>query len=172
MRQPITVQLAADQIGAYFSQQRAKVSPRLIAEVVARRLEMDLSLVLGASRRRTVVLARQISMYLGNKFYPLITWADLAKPFNKDHATAMTSVKAINNLIETNKQFREKITKYSNTIHLSIAGNAEIVEVEELTEHVGFINTNLGSLVLKMRIIALAYCELTNQKIISNENQN
>jgi hypothetical protein len=127
--------------------------------------------ILATSKKRDaeLIAARQMSIYFGNLFYPRMTWSELGKIFCKDHATAMHSVKAINNAIDTNKQMRDKVKRYSDKIHLSIAGSVETVEVEQLTEHVGFINKNLDTLLSKMKIIAHAYCNLTDQKIISNE---
>jgi chromosomal replication initiator protein len=109
MRLPITVQLAADQLGAYFSQQRAKVTPRLIAEVVARRLEIDLSIVLGSSRQRAAVLARQIAMYLARELTDASLSEIGAALGGKDHSTVVHAQQRIKALAQSDRDIRRQV---------------------------------------------------------------
>jgi chromosomal replication initiator protein len=59
------------------------------------------------SRKREVVIMRQVAMFIIRKHAPFITLASTAKAINNmDHATALHSVRQIENLIEVkDKQF-------------------------------------------------------------------
>ena len=109
MRQPISVQLAADQLGAYFSDRRSKVNPRLIVEVVARNMEVDLTAVLGTSRLRSAVLARQIAMYLARELTTSSLSEIGAAMGGKDHATVLHAQKRVAELSKSDEAVRETV---------------------------------------------------------------
>lgn len=142
-----------------------------ICQYVFKEEGLDWQLRISKRRDDDLKTARQIAMYLGNVFYPEITWSDLARVFSKDHATAIHSVKVINNRMDVDKRFVEKIVNYKKHIKGIADSVRDSKDAELLTDSVGLIHTTLLELTSRMRIIALAYCQLTNNKIVPNENQ-
>lgn len=74
-------------------------------------LNVERELLFTNTRKREIVVARQLCMWLikknlDNKLYSLHR---IGNYFNKDHATVLYAFKAIDNLIETNKSFRNQI---------------------------------------------------------------
>lgn len=68
------------------------------------------------SRKREVVLVRQVAMFLSKKYLDMST-AKIGKYIgNRDHATVVHACKTITNLAETDKQFRNEL----NEIDLSL----------------------------------------------------
>ena len=72
------------------------------------------------SRKRQLVQARQISMYLGNWFWPHLTGDQLAEPFAKDRCTAMHAIKTMKNLMFSDRALRERIDRYVVQIRKNI----------------------------------------------------
>lgn len=64
------------------------------------------------TRLRSVVEARQISMYLIHRDTGL-GWSAIGRLLNKSHATVWQAWRQVNNLLETNAEFRYK---YKNLI--------------------------------------------------------
>lgn len=60
------------------------------------------------SRKREIVLPRQIAMYLLHKMLGM-GCADIARIFNRDHTTALHNFKLVQDLIDTNEEFRNEI---------------------------------------------------------------
>lgn len=71
------------------------------------------------TRKREVVIARQMVMYLAYKHYSkykLGSETSIAKIFNKDHATLIHACKVIPDLIETNKEIASNIKSITDKI--------------------------------------------------------
>lgn len=117
------------------------------------------------SRFRPLVMARQISMFLGHWFYPALSWSTLALPFKKDHATAMYSIQNINNLMSTDKDFRVKVHSYIEFVGAKLQ-EQQIAEVERILKlkDADMVKT-LISLVDKMELVARIYCSITGKSI-------
>lgn len=120
-------------------------------------------------RDRELVTARQICVYLGNSFFPKMSWSALARPFSKDHATAMHAAAVVKDLMFGDIAFRQKIFTYSNyiseqekeRIEKELKAILKLKDEETLRK--------LLSVVDKMELVAKIYCEITNQKIIKTE---
>lgn len=69
------------------------------------------------SRKRNIVLPRQIACYLSRK-HTKETLYSIAANFRMNHATVLYSQQAIENLIEFDKQFREQIKEIENKLIL------------------------------------------------------
>ena len=62
------------------------------------------------SRKREIVLVRQVAMYLAKKYLDLSTSKIGQRIGNRDHATVLHACKTITNLAETDKQFRHELS--------------------------------------------------------------
>ena len=115
-------------------------------------------------RDRNLVEARQICIYIGNWFIPVLTWSALALPFGKDHATAMHAVKHIRELMYSDKVFGEKVLEYMKYVREQNKIEAK-EQAEKLYEDRDKIE-KLYDLIDKMELVAKVYCDITNKKMI------
>ncbi len=88
--------------------------PENIIADTARKLGVDMCDIYSKTRKREVVEARQISMWRIKMLYPNFSWREIGDFFSKDHATALHSIRIVNDLMETDKQFNQKV---QNIIH-------------------------------------------------------
>ncbi|NJM14003.1 MAG: hypothetical protein HC896_00220 [Bacteroidales bacterium] len=84
-------------------------SPEMIQKHVAAYFNMEVEQMHKNSRKREVVQARQIAMYF-SKNKTKCSYAKIGEIIGgKDHATVLHACKTVNNLIETDRQFRQQI---------------------------------------------------------------
>ncbi|MDR1601499.1 MAG: chromosomal replication initiator protein DnaA [Tannerella sp.] len=108
-RKKIDMTLAQEVIGQMVMIENRQITIEKIIKVVCEHFNMDESLIQSSSRKREIVLARQISMYLAKK-YTDHSLAHIGKSIGgKDHATVLHSIKAIKNQMETDKSFKAMI---------------------------------------------------------------
>jgi len=108
-RKAITLDLAIDMINRIVKQNRHELTLEYIQKVVCDYFNMPPDSLQSKTRKREVVQARQIAMF----FCKTLTKSSLATIGatigNKDHATVLHACKTVNNLIDTDKQFRGDI---------------------------------------------------------------
>lgn len=63
------------------------------------------------TRKRAIVEARQVAMYVAVKEIKTISLSKIGEYYHKDHATVIHAVKNVTNLCETEKLFREKVNQ-------------------------------------------------------------
>jgi chromosomal replication initiator protein len=68
------------------------------------------------SRKREVVLVRQVAMYLAKKYLDMSTSKIGHYIGRRDHATVVHACKTITNLAETDKQFRGELSEIENLL--------------------------------------------------------
>lgn len=78
-----------------------------IVTEICRHVEVALPIVMGDNRKRSYVIARNLSYRLLRRH---LSWsyAELGEFFNKDHSSVMHGVKSINNDIASDPVFRER----------------------------------------------------------------
>ena len=98
--------LAKRMLDKFVKNTAKEISIDYIQKIVCDYFEIQVELMKSKTRKREIVQARQLAMY----FSKILTKSSLAKIGlhcgNKDHATVLHACKTINNLIETDKQFR------------------------------------------------------------------
>ncbi len=113
-----------------------------IEHIICEGDEVDKDLLPTKTRKREVVEARQQVMYFMKKIHGKnMSWAKIASFYGKDHATAMHAAKTVTNLIDTNKQFREKNYGYMEKINKMIAAKEYADKIKE--ESLDFIKEKL-----------------------------
>ena len=118
-KKSITLELAKQMIDKFVKNTAREVSIDYIQKVVCDYFDMPLELLKSKTRKREVVQARQIAMY----FSKAMTKASLATIGlhcgGKDHATVLHACRTVNNLMDTDKRFRNYIEELNNkiTIH-------------------------------------------------------
>jgi hypothetical protein len=118
-------------------------------------------------RKRQLVVARQISMYLGDWFFPQIPYVQLAGIFEKDHATCSHALKTIKALLFSDKSLRFRIDKYLKVIREKIK-NEEQNQVVVLMQNEN-AREKLLETIESMELVARVYCDLAGLKLVKND---
>ena len=105
-KKSITLELAKQMIDKFVKNTAREVSIEYIQKVVCDYFDLPIELMKSKTRKREVVQARQIAMYFSKK----MTKSSLANIGmhcgGKDHATVLHACRTVNNLAETDKNFR------------------------------------------------------------------
>lgn len=105
----INLELAKSMIDKFVKNTAREVSIDFIQKVVSDYFDLPIELLKSKTRKREVVQARQIAMYFSKN----LTKASLANIGlhcgGKDHATVLHACRTVNNLMETDKRFRQYI---------------------------------------------------------------
>ncbi len=86
-----------------------EVTVESISETVCDYFGLDLEILHSKTRKREIVQARQIAMYFSKSLTNSSLSTIGAKIGKKDHATVLHACKAVNNLIETDKDFKGQV---------------------------------------------------------------
>lgn len=112
-KREVTLDLAQQVVEKFVKNTKREVSIDYIQKVVSDYFEMDVSTLQSKTRKRHIVQARQLAMFFAKKF----TKASLASIGSligkRDHATVLHACKTVDNLAETDKQFRKYIEDLS-----------------------------------------------------------
>ena len=105
-KKTVNLDLAKQMIDKFVKNTAREVSIDYIQKVVCDYFDLPLELLKSKTRKRDVVQARQLAMY----FSKSMTKSSLAKIGahcgGKDHATVLHACRTVNNLIDTDKQFK------------------------------------------------------------------
>lgn len=89
--------------------EKKQISVQTIQETVCKYFNIEQSVIQANSRKREIVQARQITMYLAKK-YTDSSFSHIGKLVGKkDHATVLHACKTIKDQIETSKAFRSSV---------------------------------------------------------------
>ena len=108
-KKEITLGLAKDIVDKFVKNTKREVSIDYIQKVVSDYFQMDVSTLQSKTRKRHIVQARQLAMFFAKK-YTKASLASIGSQIGKrDHATVLHACKTVDNLAETDKQFRKYI---------------------------------------------------------------
>jgi chromosomal replication initiator protein len=117
-KKDITIDLAKQIIDKYVKSNNREISIEYIQKVICEYFQLPLDVINSKTRKREVVQARQLAMFFSKK-HTKSSLAHIGKQCgNKDHATVLHAVKAINNLAETDKKFRVYVNDLDKQIKL------------------------------------------------------
>ena len=110
-RKAITLDMATQMIDKLVSKVDREVSINDIQKVVCSFFNLSSESLMSKTRKREIVQARQIAMYL-SKSHTKASLASIgAQIGGKDHATVLHACKTVKDLIETDKHFRQYIVE-------------------------------------------------------------
>jgi chromosomal replication initiator protein len=97
--------------------EKREITIERIQATVCNYFSLDQSLIYTKSRKREIVQARQITMYLSKKYtdYSLSRIGDLVG--KKDHATVLHACKIVKDLIEIDQSFRSDVEDIEQILH-------------------------------------------------------
>lgn len=119
-KKEIDLQLAKDVVNQFISQDNKEITVENIKLLVAEYFKVPVEKLHGKTRKRDVVMARQLSMYLAKNF-TTNTLKDIGKNFGgRDHTTVLYSVKAVQNLMDTDLVFKDKVVELEKQVQLNL----------------------------------------------------
>jgi chromosomal replication initiator protein len=117
-KKPITLDLAKQMIDKFVKSTSREISIDFIQKMVCDYFNLPVDSINSKTRKREIVQARQLAMYFAKKH----TKASLATIGlhcgNKDHATVLHACRTVNNLIDTDKQFRIYVEELDKKIKM------------------------------------------------------
>lgn len=117
-KKAITLDLAKQIIDKFIRNNSREISIDYIQKIVCDYFGINIDLLNSKTRKREIVQARQLSMFFAKK----LTKASLASIGmhcgKKDHATVLHACRTVNNLIETDKQFKLYVDDLEKKIKL------------------------------------------------------
>ncbi|WP_298486497.1 chromosomal replication initiator protein DnaA [uncultured Maribacter sp.] len=108
-KKEVTVQLAQQVVEKFVKNTKREVSIDYIQKVVSDYFEMDVATLQSKTRKRHIVQARQLAMFFAKKFTKASLASIGSQIGKRDHATVLHACKTVDNLAETDKQFRKYI---------------------------------------------------------------
>lgn len=102
---------------------------RIIKEVAAT-YNVNVSDILGDSRKQPLVMPRQIAMYLAHDITGL-SLVEIGKVFNRDHTTVIYAREKIDGMAKADENFYQEISALSEKIYAMLADATFIAEMEQ-----------------------------------------
>ncbi len=116
----IDIELAKEVIQKFVTQDNKGISVENIAKLVAEHYEIPVETLSSKTRKRQVVIARQLSMYLA-KNYTEDSLKSIGANFGgKDHSTVIYSINTVRDLIDTDAIFKDVVSELEKKLDLSL----------------------------------------------------
>ncbi|MGF1559443.1 MAG: chromosomal replication initiator protein DnaA [Flavobacteriaceae bacterium] len=112
-KKEVTLELAQHVVEKFVKNTKREVSIDYIQKVVSDYFEMDVATLQSKTRKRHIVQARQLAMFFAKKFTKASLASIGSQIGKRDHATVLHACKTVDNLSETDKQFRKYIDDLS-----------------------------------------------------------
>ena len=113
---PVDMAMAQRVVGQMVRVENKELSIEKIQEKVCRFFNLEESLVQTPSRKREIVQARQITMFLAKK-YTSASFSRIGKVVGgKDHATVLHACKTVKDQMDINKNFRSTVEAIEETL--------------------------------------------------------
>ncbi len=120
-KKEVDLDLAKKIIKNFVKTMSREVSIDYIQKTVCEYFNVPVDTLKEKTRKRMVVQARQLSMFLA-KNYTKNSLKVIGKHFGgRDHSTVIHSCQAVQNLIDTDQEFRESVTDIQKKIQMSIS---------------------------------------------------
>ena len=105
----ITLELAKQMIDKFVKSTTREISIDYIQKVVCDYFDISLDMINSKTRKREIVQARQLAMYFSKKHTKNSLASIGVACGNKDHATVLHACRTVNNLLETDRQFKTHV---------------------------------------------------------------
>lgn len=118
--QEINIDLAKEVIEKFVSTTSKQISIENIKSLVAKHYQLTVEELLSKSRKRKIVIARQVSMYIARKVTPH-SLESIGKIFGgKDHSTVVHSIRQVENQIGLDTYFRDEVNKLEKEVQFTL----------------------------------------------------
>jgi chromosomal replication initiator protein len=117
-KKEITLDLAMEMIDKLIKNTKREISIDYIQKVVCSYFNVQVEMLLSNTRKREIVQARQIAMFFSKNLTKASLATIGAQIGGKDHATVLHACKTVNNLIETDKQFKNQVEEIEKKLKI------------------------------------------------------
>ena len=117
-RETITIDLARQIIDKLVKNTTHELNVSYIQKVVCDYFNLNSDAITSKTRKREIVQARQIAMYFAKNMTKLSLATIGAQIGGKDHATVLHACKTVNNLIDTDRQFKGYIDEIEKKLKM------------------------------------------------------
>jgi chromosomal replication initiator protein len=118
-KKEITISLAREMIDRFVKNTTREVSIDYIQKVICDYFDLSIDTLKSKTRKRNIVQARQLAMYFSKQLTKSSLANIGARCGGKDHATVLHACKTVNNLVETDKDFRSYVQELDKKFTLS-----------------------------------------------------
>jgi len=108
-KKDITLDLAKEMVDKLIRNTKREISIDYIQKVVCNFYDIPQQMLLSNTRKREIVQARQVAMFYSKSLTKSSLASIGAQIGGKDHATVLHACKTVNNLIDTDKQFKSQM---------------------------------------------------------------
>ena len=116
----IDMDLAREVIKNFVTEFSREITIEAILDLVADHFNLEPELLTGKTRRRSVVIARQLTMHLAKKMTNQ-SLKSIGDAFGgRDHSTVIYSCRAVQDLMDTDPKFKEKVEDIEKKIRMSL----------------------------------------------------
>jgi len=119
-RREIDLDLAKEVIKNFVSQINKEITVDYIQKLVAEHFDMEVENLQGKTRKRSIVIARQLSMYLAKNLTDKSLKAIGENFGGRDHSTVIYSCKTVQDLMETDAIFKDTVNDLEKKIKMSL----------------------------------------------------
>ncbi|MCL4111889.1 UNVERIFIED_CONTAM: hypothetical protein GTU68_063541 [Idotea baltica] len=120
-RREIDIDLAREVIQKFVTQISKQVTVESIKDLVAEYFDMPVEKLHSKTRKRSIVIARQLSMFLAKKLTNKSLKAIGAKFGGRDHSTVIYSCNAVQDLMDTDLLFKDTVQELEKRVSMSLA---------------------------------------------------
>ena len=119
-RREIDVDLAKEVIKNFVSQMSKEITVEFIQNLVADHFSVPVAKLASKTRKRSIVIARQLSMYLAKNLTDKSLKVIGENFGGRDHSTVIYSCKAVQDLLDTDMIFKDTVADLEKKIRLSL----------------------------------------------------
>ena len=121
-KRKVDLLLAQEVMQNFIRNASKEVTIEKIKKIVADYFQLSVDRLRSKTRKREVVMARQISMYMA-KTLTNQSLKSIGEAFGgRDHSTVIYSCRAVRDLMDTDNQYREAVADLEKQINMSMAG--------------------------------------------------
>ncbi len=117
-KKEVTIDLASDMINKLVKSSKRELSIDYISKVVCDYFKLPVDHLQTKTRKREIVQARQLAMYFSKSMTKSSLASIGSQIGNKDHATVLHACKTVNNLMETDKNFRNCVDEIEKKLKM------------------------------------------------------
>lgn len=119
-RREIDIELAKEVIKNFVTQINKEITVENIQKLVAEHFSLPVDKLQGKTRKRSIVIARQLSMYLAKNLTDKSLKAIGENFGGRDHSTVIYSCKTVQDLMETDAIFHDTVSELEKKIKMSL----------------------------------------------------
>lgn len=120
-RREIDIDLAKEVVRNFVTEINKEITVEFIQKLVAEYFKVPVETLNGKTRKRSIVIARQLSMYLAKNMTDRSLKA-LGEVFGgRDHSTVIYSCRTVQDLMETDPFFKETVSDLEKKIRMSLS---------------------------------------------------